>query len=178
MSAVLLVVDMQRAAGRNAAAESAVARLLAHWRERGNAVVHLRHDSMDPDAPDAVGGAGHDFLDAARPADGEIVVEHRTANTFIGTDLMQVLEDTGIHELVVCGAVLQGAVESSVRMAHALGFLCLVPEDAVIAHEVADRTGRRWSADEVRALTLANLHGRFASVVNVDALTAGEGALQ
>ena len=63
MSAVLLVVDMQRVV-TDRAAEGAVARLLSHWRERGEAVVHLRHDNMDPDAADAVGGPGHDFLDA------------------------------------------------------------------------------------------------------------------
>ena len=175
MSAVLVVVDMQRV-HRDAEAESGVAKLLAHWRERGLAVVHLRHDSMDPAAPDAVGGEGHDFLDAARPAEGEIVVEHRTGNTFIGTDLMQVLEDTGAHELVVCGARLEGAVESTVRMAHALGFLALLPADAVAAGEVSDRDGRRWAAAEVKALTLAVLDGSFASVVTVEALTAGSEA--
>ena len=180
MSAVLVVVDMQRAVEHEAGADratAAVARLLGRWRERGNAVVHLRHDSMDPDAPDAVGNPGHDFLASARPAEGEIVVEHRTGNTFIGTDLMQVLEDTDAHELVVCGATLEGAVESTVRMAHALGFLCLVPADAVIARVVADRSGRRWPASEVAALTLAVLDGAFASVVETDALVA-EGAVQ
>ena len=177
VSAVLLVVDMQRASAGNAPEAKAVGRLIAHWRERGLAVVHLRHDSMDPEAPDAVGGPGHDFVDAARPLDTEIVVEHRTGNTFIGTDLMQVLEDTGSHELVVCGAVLEGAVESTVRMAHALGFLCLVPEDAVVARDVLDRAGRRWSAKDVKALTLGVLHGSFASVVAVEALVMGEGAV-
>ena len=160
----------------DAATASAVARLIAHWRERGLAIVHLRHDSMDPDAPDAVGAPGHDFVEAARPGEGEIVVEHRTGNTFIGTDLMQVLEDTGSHELVVCGARLEGAVESTVRMAHALGFLALVPADAVAAGEVADREGRRWDRQEVKALTLAVLDGTFASVVTVEALTAGADA--
>ena len=177
MSAVLLVVDMQRVV-EDGEAERAVASLLAHWRERGLAIVHLRHDSMNPHAPDAVGGVGHDFLDAARPMDGEIVVEHRTSNTFIGTDLMQVLEDTGSHELVVCGAWSDGAVESTVRMAHALGFLALVPEDAVVAREITDRTGRRWSAAEARAFTLAVIDRQFGSVVDVAALTAGADATQ
>ena len=177
MSAVLLVVDMQRVVDDREAA-AGVARLLAHWRDRGNEVVHLRHDSMDPDAPDAVGGAGHDFLDEARPLDTEIVVEHRTGNTFIGTDLMQVLEDTGTHEIVVAGAFADGAVESTVRMAHALGFLALVPGDAVAGREVSDRSGRRWSAAEAKALTLAVVDGQFGSVVDVAALTAGEGAVQ
>ena len=114
----------------------------------------------------------------ARPAEGKIVVEHRTGNTFIGTDLMQVLEDTGSHELVVCGAWADGAVESTVRMAHALGFLALVPQDAVAAREVTDRAGRRWDAGEAKALTLAVMDGQFGSVVDVDALTMGEGAVQ
>ena len=184
MSAVLLVVDAQeavndargtRGGGERGQpdAETAIGRLVAHWRERGERIVHLRHDSMDPDAPDAVGASGHAFLPAARPAEGETVVEHRTTNTFIGTDLMQVLEDAGSHELVVCGATLEGAVESTVRMAHALGFLCLVPRDAVIARAARNRDGRHWPADEVAALTLAVMDGAFASVVDTAALVSG-----
>ena len=177
MSAVLLVCDMQAALDERVpaprGADAKVAQLLAHWRERGLAVVHLRTDSMDPAAPDAPGRPGHDWLFATRPLDAEIAIEHRTANAFIGSDLMQVLEDTGAHELVICGATLSGTVESTLRMAHAMGFMVFLPADAVIAHEVADRAGRRWSAEEAAALTLGVLDGAFCQVVTVEALVAG-----
>ena len=160
---------------RDASAEAAVAALLDHWRGRGEAVVHLRTDSMDPAAPDAPGSPGHDWLPACRPRDTEIAIEHRTANAFIGSDLMQVIEDAGAHELVVCGATLAGTVESTLRMAHALGFMVFLPADAAVATEVADRAGRRWSAQEAAALTLATLDGAFCQVVTSEALLgAGE----
>ena len=180
MSAVLLVCDMQRAlherGNGDAAAEGAAAALVAHWRERGLPVVHLATDSMDPDAPDAPGRAGHDWLPAHRPRDGEIAIEHRTANAFIGSDLMQVLEDVGTHELVLCGATLSGTVESTLRMAHALGFMVFLPADAVVATPAADRAGRRWSAAEAAALTLAQLDGAFCQVVTSEALLGAAGA--
>lgn len=182
MSAVLLVCDMQRALHErghgDAAAEAAVAALLGHWREREQAVVHLRTDSMDPAAPDAPGAPGHDWLPLARPRDTEIAMEHRTANAFIGSDLMQVIEDAGAHELVICGATLAGTVESTLRMAHALGFMVFLPADAVLAHEVADRAGRRWSATEAAALTLATLDGTFCQVVTSEALLGAGAAVQ
>lgn len=183
MSALLVICDMQRAVddarlGRRGQpdAEDAVARLLDHWRERGLSLVHLRAEPLDPDAADAPGSAGHDWLAKARPRDGETVIDHRGHNAFIGTDLMSVLEETGAHEIVVCGAALTGTVESTLRMAHALGFMAFVPADAVIAREVAARDGRRWDADEVAAQALARIDGTFGQVVTVDALTAGESA--
>ena len=146
-------------------AEANVAALIAHWRERGEPVVHVHADGPGPDEPAPA------VLAQAAPRDDEVVIDHRGANTFIGTDLMQVLEDTGQHEIVVVGAVVQGAVESTVRMAHAMGFMCFVPEDAVIAREVASRDGRRWSAEEAHAMTLAVIDGAFGQVVTSGALT-------
>lgn len=178
MSAILLVCDMQAALHErghaDAMAERTVAALVSHWRERNLLTVHLRTDSMDPAAPDAPGAPGHDWLAPTRPLDTEVAIEHRTANAFIGSDLMQVLEDAGTHELVVCGATLAGTVESTVRMAHALGFMVFLPADAVVATEVADRAGRRWSAAEAAALTMATLDGAFCQVVTSDALLGAE----
>ena len=179
MSATLVIIDVQKAMDDprygtrgQPQAEANMAQLLAHWRELGNPVVHVRDDSMDPDSPYAPGKPTHAFKDEVAPIDGEVVVEKRTNNAFIGTDLMQVLEQHGSSELVMCGVHLQYCVESTVRMAGNLGFMVFVPEDCVISVDQTDRNGKHWSADEVHDLQLAILEGSFCKVVRSSDLIA------
>lgn len=183
MSAILLVVDMQKAidtpiyAGRGQPeVEENIAALLRHWRELGNPVVHIRHDSMDPNSPYAPGQASHAFKAECAPLDHEPVVEKRTNNAFIGTDLMQVLEEYSSAELVICGVLLENSVESTVRMAGNLGFMVFLPSDCVASMARTDGRGKKWSAEDVHALTLAILDGEYAKVLTSETLTATEGA--
>lgn len=179
MTATLVLIDMQKAmddpiyddTGQPDAAANA-GRLLAHWRSLGNPVIHIRHDSMDPASPYAPGKPSHDFKPEVAPLDHEAVVEKRTNNAFIGTDLMQVLEELGSSELVVCGVHLQHCVESTVRMAGNLGFMVFLAGDATASRARTDINGKKWSADDVHALTLGILDGHYAKVVNCEDLMA------
>ncbi len=180
MSATLVIIDMQKALDdprygqrNNPDAEANIARLLAFWRENGFPVVHIKDNSLDPNSPYAPGKPTHDFKDEVKPLDHETVVEKQTNNAFIGTDLMEVLEQIGHHELIMCGVHVHQCVESTVRMAGNLGFMVFIPEDCVIAVDVKGRDGRRWDADEVQALTLAVLDGDYAKVVTSADLMAG-----
>ena len=173
MTATLLLIDMQKAMddpifdeqGQPQALANAAA-LLAHWRQRGNPLIHIRHDSMDPSSPYAPHQPSHEFKDEVMPVDHETIVEKRTNNAFIGTDLMQVLEEIGSSDLVVCGVHLQDCVESTVRMAGNLGFMVFLAADAVVSLGQTDINGKKWSADDVHALTLGILDGQYAKVMN------------
>ena len=184
MSATLILIDMQKAMDdpifKNSGQPDAVLKsseLLNHWRALGNPIVHIRQDSMDPASPYAPDKPSHDFKDEVAPLDHETIVEKRTNNAFIGTDLMQVLEEIGSTDLVVCGVHLQDCVESTVRMAGNLGFMVFLAADATVSLGQTDINGRKWSADEVHALTLGILDGQYAKVVNsADLMLDGEGA--
>jgi nicotinamidase-related amidase len=185
MTATLLLIDMQNAMddpvfshhGQPEAIERASA-LLRHWRELGNEVVHVRHDSMDSNSPYGPDKPGHAFKKQVAPLDHETIVEKRTNNAFIGTDLMQVLEEIGSTELVVCGAHLQDCVESTVRMAGNLGFMVYLVADATVSLEQTGMDGKKWSADDVHALTLGILDGQYAKVLNSgDLMVGAEGAV-
>ena len=104
---------------------------------------------------------------------------HTTSvSAFIGTDLMQVLEEIGSTELVVCGVHLQDCVESTVRMAGNLGFMVYLVGDATVSLGQTDINGKKWSADEVHALTLGILDGQYAKVMNSgDLMIDTEGAV-
>ena len=183
MSATLLLIDMQLAMdeppflhrGQPDAIERAAA-LLARWRELGNPVVHIRHDSMDPQSPYSPEKPTNAFKPEVAPLDHEMVVEKRTNNAFIGTDLMQVLEEIGSSDLVVCGVHLQDCVESTVRMAGNLGFMVYLAADATVSLGQTDINGKKWSAEQVHALTLGILDGQYAKVMNSeDLMGAPEG---
>ncbi len=187
MSATLIIIDMQKAMddpryGQRGqlGAEANMANLLAHWRELGNAVVHVQDNSLDPDSPYFPGKPTHDFKAEVTPLEHETVIEKQTNNAFIGTDLMAVLEEIGSSELVICGVHLDQCVESTIRMAGNLGFMVFLPQDCVISVERADINGKIWSADDVQALTLGTLNGSYAKVLTSTDLMmeAGTATLQ
>ncbi len=168
-----MIIDVQKAMDDGCYArrgqpgmEKAIAALLAKWRERGDPVIHIRHDSTNPNSPYRPGQPGNDFKPQVAPFVHETIVEKRTGSAFIGTDLMQVLENTGTTEIVATGVWLENCVESTVRMAGNLGFTVLIPEDCVASTDRVDRTGRIWPAEDVHALKLAVLDGEYASVLS------------
>lgn len=167
----LLVIDMQNAIddpvwGRRGQpdAEENIATLLDAWRTRQLPVIHIRHDSTDVRSPYRPGTAGNDFKEAVAPVPGEAVVDKRTNSAFIGTDLVDVLDELQIRQIIVTGALLENSVEATVRMAGNLGFEVVIPEDAVASVDRTDRNGRHWPAEDVHALTLAILDGEYAQI--------------
>jgi nicotinamidase-related amidase len=169
--AALLVVDVQAACddpkwGRrnNPGAVANIAKLLAAWRDTSRAIFHIRHDSTFPDSPYRPGQPGNDFKREVAPQDGETVVPKRTNSAFIGTDLEARLRRGGHATVVITGVLTHNSVEATVRMAGNLGFDTIVVSDATWATDKTDLRGKRWPAEDVHALSLANLHGEYATV--------------
>jgi nicotinamidase-related amidase len=55
-------------------------------------------------------------------------------------------------------------------MAGNLGFEVYLPNDAIAAFEITGPDGKRYSAQEIHNMSLATLHGEFATVVDSKAL--------
>jgi nicotinamidase-related amidase len=171
--AALLVIDVQRAIddprwGRrnNPDAERAIAALIAAWRAEGLPIVHIRHDSGEPNSPYRPDRPGHEFKPEARPLEGETVIGKSARSAFVGTRLEQALDALGATTLVVCGVLTQNSVESTVRHAGDLGYRVFVVADACWAVDVRDSAGRLWPAEDVHALSLALLDGEYAEAVS------------
>ena len=167
----LVVIDVQNAIddpkwGRRGQPdmEERIADLLAAWRERRLPVIHIRHDSTDLTSPYRPGTSGNDFKPQVAPQPGEPVVDKRTNSAFIGTDLMDLLDELQVNQLVMTGVLLENSVEATARMAGNLGFYVIIPEDAVASIDRTDRSGRRWPAEDVHALTLAILDKEYARI--------------
>lgn len=173
----LLVIDVQNAIddpkwGRRGQPEmeERIVELLEAWRSRRLPIVHIRHDSTDLASPYRPGTRGNDFKPEVAPNPGEPVVDKRTNSAFIGTDLMDVLDELQVNELVVAGVLLENSVEATARMAGNLGFNVIIPEDAVASIDRTDRRGRHWPAEEVHALTLAILENEYARISNAKSI--------
>jgi nicotinamidase-related amidase len=146
---VLILIDQQNAKGHpkwgsrnNIGAELGILRLLTLWRGRGWPVVHVRHDSTEPDSPFRPGQPGNDFAPPTAPRAAETVLAKRVASAFVGTALERCLEAMGRPPLVVCGWLLTNSVEATVRMAGDLGFRVRLPGDACWSCDKRDLTGR------------------------------------
>lgn len=170
--AVLLLIDLQRAIDHpdwgernNPGAEANVIALLAAWRGTGRPVYHVRHDSVEPQSHYRPGQPGHDFKPEAQPLSGETVVAKRTNSAFIGTGLEAMLHGAGQSVLVVAGVITNNSVEATVRMAGNLGFTTFLVEDACFTFARTDWAGTPRTADDVHAMTLANLDGEYCTVV-------------
>ncbi|PWC86690.1 isochorismatase [Azospirillum sp. TSH100] len=175
-NAALLIVDLQKAVDdpywsrigprNNPQAEANVAALLAAWRREGRPVVHIRHDSVEPDSTYRPGGPSHAFKAEAMPLPGETVFGKRVNSAFIGTGLDEWLRGRGIATLVVAGVITNNSVEATVRMAGNLGYDVRLVADACFTFARLDRSGRLRTANEVHDLSLANMDGEYATVVD------------
>jgi nicotinamidase-related amidase len=179
IDAALIVIDIQKAIDHpswgernNPGAEKNVASLLAAWRSSQRPVYHIRHDSTEPASTYRPGQPGHDFKPEAAPAAGEIVIPKRTGSAFIGTDLESRLRQANQSVLIVTGVITNNSVESTVRMAGGLGFDTFLVEDATFTFGRKDWQGTWRSADEVHAMSLANLDGEYCSVVRTSQILA------
>jgi len=179
----LILVDLQRAIDdprwakhgprNNPGAEAAAAASLASWRKLGWPIIHIRHDSTEPQSTYKPGGPGHPFKPEVAPAAGETIIAKRVNSAFIGTDLDRHLRDIDAPALVILGVITNNSLEATVRNAGNLGYSVIVPEDACFTYGRLDLRGKQWNAEDVHALSLANLHGEYATVTNTPEILAG-----
>jgi nicotinamidase-related amidase len=170
----LTLIDVQDAIdgpswgnGRNNPdAEEKMAALLAHWRERKWPIFHIRHASTDPKSTYRRGQPLFEFKKEVTPIDGEQIIEKSTNSAFIGTNLDEVLRSRGIAQVVIAGVITNNSVEATARMSGNLGFQTFVASDATAAFGRHDFAGRWRTADEVHAMSLANLDGEYATVLS------------
>src|SRR4051794_7656583 len=146
MTRALLIVDIQNdyfpggkmelegseAAGRRAG------QLLAAFRERNQAVIHVQHISLRPGStfflPDTDGVAIHPSV---APLEHETVIQKHFPNSFRDTELLAQLRRLDVKELVIAGMMTHMCIDATTRAAADAGFTCSLAHDACATRSVS-----------------------------------------
>jgi len=172
-NAVLLVIDVQIgiddlfSAGRNnPSAEDNTASIIKQWRQSGREVIHVKHNSTEPDSPLRPELPGNQFKPQCAPLQSEVIFEKSVNSAFIGTGLEDYLRKNAINDLVIVGLTTDHCVSTSTRMAANLGFNVVLVGDATATFGRIDKEGREFSAEVIHNVNLCSLDGEFCRVVN------------
>lgn len=127
MNQALLVIDVQRGlfdiAPRPHEADAVVDRinvLTARARTSGVPVVFVLHECAT--GPLAHGSEGWNLERRLTIADSDARVRKTTPDSFLRTDLEDLLRRWGTEKLVICGYASEFCVDTTVRRAAALGY--------------------------------------------------------
>ncbi len=135
------------------------------FRENGYEVMFSRIKAMTKDGRDRgrvhknlnihakPGSRESEILDEIAPLDDEIVFSKTTGSVFNSTPIHQVLSSMGIRNLIMCGVMTSGCVESAARDAIDLGYGVVVVADASAS----------WT-EELHQASLRVMNGVFARV--------------
>jgi nicotinamidase-related amidase len=175
--AALILIDIQKGFEdidywgghrNNPEAETNAAKLLHFWRQHNLPVFHCKHCSSNPNSRLAEGKIGNDFQDLVKPADNEIVIRKNVNSAFIGTDLKQLLDSSGIRKLVIAGLTTDHCVSTTARMAGNYGYDTYIVSDATATFDKTGTEGEHYSAEIIHATALASLHTEFGTVIKTD----------
>lgn len=177
----LIVIDVQNdyfpggrwtLSGMDAAADNA-GKLLAAARKSGDLVVHIRHEFPTDDAPFfAPGSVGAQIHEKARNVDGETVVVKHHINSFRETNLKAVLDQNGIQDVVICGAMSHMCVDAATRAANDFGYQCTIVHDACASRDL-EFNAVKVPAAQVHAAFMAALQFGYAKSVSTEEFLAG-----
>jgi len=173
----LLLIDVQMAFDdpywgerNNPGAEANQAALAAAFRARGLEVVHVGHDSRDPNSPLFPGEPGNAFKPGTGPLPGEATFRKSVHCAFVGTGLEAHLRARDIDRLVIAGFTTNHCVSTTARLSCDLGFKTVVVRDACATFDLEGLDGVLIPAQTLHDTGLAELHGEFAVVLPTEAI--------
>lgn len=177
----VIVVDLQNEylptgklplAGIEAATSNA-ARIVENARSKGIPVFHVRHEFANGEAPVFVPGTdGVDIQAAVAPREGEPVITKNHINSFRETDLKQQLDERGIEQVVVVGAMSHMCVDAVVRAAADMGYPTTVIHDACATLDL-EFNGVTVPAAQVHAAMMAAFAFGYGTVKSADEYLGG-----
>jgi nicotinamidase-related amidase len=130
MKSALLVIDVQRDVVANAFRRDEVianiSGLVIRARKESVPVIWVQHSDDEL----VKGSEGWAYVDELRMVDGEPVVHKQFGDSFEGTNLDELLQESGVECLVVCGAQTDACIRSTLHGALARGYSATLVSNA------------------------------------------------
>jgi nicotinamidase-related amidase len=146
------------------------AKVLARARAAGTPVVHVVHHGrpgggvFDPEGPSS------EIAPEVAPKDGEMQVIKALPNAFAGTNLDDILKETGKKELILVGFMVHMCISATARVATDLGYRVSIVAAATATRDLPGPAGDGIvEAEDLKRAELAALADRFAIIVNTAA---------
>jgi nicotinamidase-related amidase len=152
---------------------SNAAKVIGAARNAGDLVVHVRHESPTANAPVFTpGSSGVQISESVRPESGERVIVKHYPNSFRETELKQVLDESGVVDVVIVGAMSHMCIAATGRAASELGYKTTVVHDACATTNLEFK-GQAIPAAQVHAANMAAIAYGYGKVVDTAELLAG-----
>ena len=168
----LVIIDVQNdyfeggsmeLVGMEAAADNC-RNLLNRFRDQKAPIFHIQHLSVRPGATFFVPETeGCEINQRVKPQADEPLVVKNFPSAFRDTGLQDLLKNANVEQLVVCGAMTQMCIDTTVRAAFDLGYNCQVISGACATKDLTFE-GRTVPASVVQDTFMASLNGLFATV--------------
>jgi nicotinamidase-related amidase len=111
--------------------------ILQCFREYGGHHVHIQHVSQEPDATFFISGdRGTDIHDSVAHFEGEPIVYKHEPNSFLNTDLLELLKSWQVERVVITGMMTHMCVDATARAASDFGFQVIIAEDACATRDL------------------------------------------
>lgn len=141
-------------------------KVLDEFRIKKLPVIHVKHEFhlKDYDESNEYLNRIHEIL---TPTKDEKIVTKKCPNAFLGTDLLEYLQQLEIKQLVIVGMMSHMCVDTTVRACQDYGYQVTVLEDACTTMSLS-WNGKEMNAATVHAAYMAGLKGAFAKVIKTD----------
>ena len=174
MKTALIVIDIQndyfpggRMALDNIAASARNCQILLekfHDLKAPTFIVQHLFNTPDPPffSPNTHGAELHRSIS---PIDQDRMIVKNAVNCFLNTELLHDLQQVGVENVVICGAMSHMCVDAAVRAAKDFGFHCILAHDAC-ATCAQEFNGITVPAEQVHAAYMAALSFAYADVMS------------
>ena len=142
-------------------------RVIAAARAKGDLVINIRHE-FATDAPFFVPGTkGVQIIPAVAPEAGETVILKNHPNSFLKTGLKELLDEHGIEETVIIGAMSHMCIDATARAASDYGYKVTVVHDACATRDL-EFNGQTVPAAQVQTALMSALGFAYAKIMTTD----------
>lgn len=173
----IIVVDLQKdylATGRFPLvgideATANATKVIEAARSAGDKIIHIRHENPADASFFVPGTEGAEIIPELAPADGELVITKNYPNAFRETKLKQALDEEGIKDVVIVGAMSHMCIDATSRAAADLGYNTTIVEDGCATRDL-EFNGKTVPAAQVHAAYMSALAFAYGKVVTTSEL--------